>query len=202
MTIYIAGVDEAGRGPLIGSVFAAAVILPVSYNLPNLNDSKKISEKQRDTLTTQIKEQAISFAIAKANVDEIAKLNILHATMLAMSRAVKMLSTPPTRVLIDGNRIPQNLPYPAIAIVGGDKAEPAIMAASILAKTARDAEMYQLSQKYPQYLLHKNKGYGTKDHLNAIEKYGILPEHRKDFAPIKKWISNNNPSLFEDNKFN
>ena len=185
----IAGVDEAGRGPLVGSVFAAAVILPPDFDLPHLNDSKKLTEKRRDILAEQIKEQAIAYAVASANVDEIAKLNILHAAMLAMKRAVLGLNKPPKQVLIDGNRIPPDLPYLAQAVIGGDAIHSSIMAASILAKTARDKEMYDLDAQFPQYGFAKHKGYGTKLHLQAIEKYGILPEHRQDFAPIKKWLA-------------
>ena len=187
-----AGVDEAGRGPLVGSVFAAAVILPEQYDLPHLNDSKKLSEKQRDALAILIKEQAIDYAIASANCEEILQLNILHATMLAMKRAIEMLSVTPDKILIDGNRIPKNLSYPAEAIVGGDAKVPAISAASILAKTARDAQMYALHEQFPQYGFHQHKGYGTKSHLAAIEQYGIIAEHRRDFAPIKRWIEKNN----------
>ena len=124
-------------------------------------------------------------------MEEIFELNILHAAMLAMKRAVMGLKIKPNSVLIDGNRIPDNLPYSARAIVGGDALEANIMAASILAKTARDAQMYELDAKYPEYGFAKHKGYGTKQHLQAIEKYGILPEHRRDFAPIKKWLENN-----------
>ena len=185
----IAGVDEAGRGPLIGSVFAAAVILPPDFDLPYLNDSKKLSEKKRDILAAQIKEQAICFAVAHATVAEIAQLNILHAAMLAMKRAISGLNRQPEKVLIDGNRIPPDLPYLSQAVIDGDTLHPCIMAASILAKTARDAEMYDLDQQFPQYGFAKHKGYGTQLHLQAIEKYGILPEHRQDFAPIKKWLA-------------
>lgn len=187
--MLIAGVDEAGRGPLVGSVFAAAVILPPQIDLPYLNDSKKLTEKRRDILAEQIKEQAISFAIASASVAEIAELNILHAAMLAMKRAVLGLNRQPEKVLIDGNRIPPDLPYTACAVIGGDALHPCIMAASILAKTARDKEMYDLDEQFPQYGFAKHKGYGTKLHLQAIEKHGILLEHRQDFAPIKKWLA-------------
>ncbi|MBR1375937.1 MAG: ribonuclease HII [Cardiobacteriaceae bacterium] len=186
-----AGVDEAGRGPLIADVFAAAVILPKEYNLPHLNDSKKIRENRRNILAEEIKKQAIDYQISSATVEEIFELNILYAAMLAMKRAVMGLKIKPNSVLIDGNRIPDDLPCPARAIVGGDALNANIMAASILAKTARDAQMYELDAKYPEYGFAKHKGYGTKQHLQAIEKYGILPEHRRDFAPIKKWLENN-----------
>lgn len=185
MTALIAGVDEAGRGPLVGSVFAAAVILPKVYDLPELTDSKKVSEPKRNLLAEQIKQQAIAWSIASANVEEIAELNILHATMLAMARAVNSLSTEPSRIFIDGNRVPTQISIPAEAIVKGDSLIPAISAASILAKTARDQEMYLLAKQHPQYGFERHKGYGTAEHLAALKTYGPLPEHRKEFAPIK-----------------
>lgn len=180
-----AGVDEAGRGPLVGSVFAAAVILPPDCDLPGLTDSKKLSEKKRDQLAAQIKEQALAWSVASADVDEIAELNILHATMLAMTRAIHGLATPPQKVLIDGNRIPKNLTIKAEAIVKGDSKILAISAASVLAKTARDAEMYALAERYPQYGFERHKGYGTAAHLAALAEFGILKEHRLGFAPVK-----------------
>ncbi len=184
----IAGVDEAGRGPLVGSVFAAAVILPGHYHLPGLTDSKKLSESKRDELALLIKEQAVGFAIAEANVAEIAQLNILHATMLAMKRAIHALSPEAELALIDGNRIPSELAINARAIVKGDLTEPTISAASILAKTARDAQMHALHQQYPEYGFDKHKGYGTAVHLAALTQYGLLTEHRKDFAPVRKLL--------------
>lgn len=183
--MMIAGVDEAGRGPLVGSVFAAAVILPDHFDLPKLTDSKKLTEKQRDVLAVAIKEQALAYSIAEATTAEILSLNILHATMLAMRRAVEGLSTVPDRVLIDGNRVPPGLMMPAEAIVKGDLKEAAISAASILAKTARDAQMYALDAQYPEYGFGKHKGYGTKQHLEALEAHGIIEAHRIGFAPIK-----------------
>ncbi|MDO5069755.1 MAG: ribonuclease HII [Neisseria zoodegmatis] len=180
-----AGVDEAGRGPLVGSVFAAAVILPPDHNLPGLTDSKKLTEKKRDVLAIQIKEQAVAWCIASANVAEIAELNILHATMLAMTRAVQGLAVKPQKVWIDGNRIPKNLGIAAEAVVKGDSKIIEISAASVLAKTARDAEMYELAERYPQYGFDKHKGYGTAAHLAALAEFGALPEHRQDFAPVK-----------------
>lgn len=184
-----AGVDEAGRGPLVGSVFAAAVILPPDHNLPGLTDSKKLTEKKRDALAIQIKEQAVAWCIASANVAEIAELNILHATMLAMTRAVQGLAVKPQKVWIDGNRIPKNLGVAAEAVVKGDSKIIEISAASVLAKTARDAEMYALAERYPQYGFDKHKGYGTAAHLAALEKFGALPEHRQDFAPVKMLLA-------------
>lgn len=183
-----AGVDEAGRGPLVGSVFAAAVILPPSFCLTGLTDSKKLSEKKRDEFAQYIKQHAIAWHIAHASVQEIAQFNILHATMLAMKRAVQGLSVQPNKVWIDGNRIPTDLGIEAEAVVQGDSKILAISAASVLAKTARDAEMYQLAERYPQYGFEQHKGYGTAAHLRALEQWGVLPEHRQDFAPVKKLL--------------
>ncbi|SUA44042.1 ribonuclease HII [Neisseria zoodegmatis] len=187
--ILTAGVDEAGRGPLVGSVFAAAVILPPDHNLPGLTDSKKLTETKRDALAIQIKEQAVAWCIASANVAEIAELNILQATMLSMTRAIQGLAVKPQKVWIDGNRIPKNLSIAAEAVVKGDSKIIEISAASVLAKTARDAEMYALAERYPQYGFDKHKGYGTAAHLAALEKFGALPEHRQDFAPVKMLLA-------------
>ncbi|WP_274571791.1 ribonuclease HII [Neisseria leonii] len=180
-----AGVDEAGRGPLAGSVFAAAVILPPVYDLPGLTDSKKLSEKKRDTLAVQIKQQAVAWCVAQADVGEIARLNILHATLLAMRRAVAGLGGQAQYAWIDGNRIPPDLGIPAQAVVQGDRTIPAVSAASVLAKTARDAQMYALAERFPQYGFDKHKGYGTAQHLAALRRYGALPEHRCGFAPVR-----------------
>lgn len=188
-TLLCAGVDEAGRGPLAGSVFAAAVILPEHYDLPGLADSKKLSEKKRDALAAQIKAQAVVWSVAEAGVDEIARLNILHAAMLAMRRAVEALAVPPQHILIDGNRIPDGLPAPAEAVVKGDAKIPAISAASILAKTARDAQMYALAARHPQYGFERHKGYGTAEHLAALQCHGALPEHRRSFAPVREILA-------------
>ncbi|XXG93721.1 ribonuclease HII [Neisseria sp. Ec49-e6-T10] len=187
--MQIAGVDEAGRGPLVGSVFAAAVILPGQYDLPFLTDSKKLTEKKRDQLAIMIKEQALDYAIASADVAEIAQLNILHATMLAMKRAILGLKMTVDEVLIDGNRVPAQLPVAARAIVKGDLSEPAISAASILAKTARDAQMYALHEVHPEYGFARHKGYGTAEHLAALQKFGVLAEHRVGFSPIKQMVA-------------
>ena len=184
-----AGVDEAGRGPLVGSVFAAAVILPPTYDLPGLTDSKKLSEKKRDMLAAAIKAQALAWCVASADVAEIAELNILHATMLAMKRAVQGLAVLPQYVRIDGNRVPKDLGVAAEAVVKGDSKIIEISAASVLAKTARDAEMYALAERYPQYGFDKHKGYGTAAHLAALAEYGVLPEHRKDFAPVRALLA-------------
>lgn len=188
-TLLCAGVDEAGRGPLAGSVFAAAVILPEHYDLLGLADSKKLSEKKRDALAAQIKVQAVVWSVAEAGVDEIARLNILHAAMLAMRRAVEALAVPPQHILIDGNRIPDGLPAPAEAVVKGDAKIPAISAASILAKTARDAQMYALAARHPQYGFERHKGYGTAEHLAALQRHGALPEHRRSFAPVREILA-------------
>ena len=166
-----AGVDEAGRGPLVGSVFAAAVILPPDYDLAGLADSKKLSEKKRDALAEEIRRQAAAWCVASADVAEIAELNILHAAMLAMRRAV------------------EGLAVEAEAVVKGDDKIAAISAASILAKTARDAEMYALAERYPQYGFEKHKGYGTAAHLAALKQYGALPEHRAGFAPVRELLA-------------
>lgn len=184
-----AGVDEAGRGPLVGSVFAAAVILPPDYDLAGLADSKKLSEKKRDALAEEIRRQAVAWCVASVDVAEIAELNILHAAMLAMRRAVEGLVVPPQKVWIDGNRVPEGLAVEAEAVVKGDDKIAAISAASILAKTARDAEMYALAERYPQYGFEKHKGYGTAAHLAALKQYGALPEHRAGFAPVRELLA-------------
>ena len=183
--IWQAGVDEAGRGPLVGSVFAAAVVLPEEYDLPGLTDSKKLSERRRDELAVLIKQQALAWCVAAASVEEIDRLNILHATMLAMRRAVHGLERLPEKVWIDGNRVPTDLGCEAEAVVKGDSKIIQISAASVLAKTARDAEMYALAERYPQYGFERHKGYGTAEHLAALQRHGALPEHRRSFAPVR-----------------
>ena len=183
--IWQAGVDEAGRGPLVGSVFAAAVVLPDEYDLPGLTDSKKLSERRRDELAVLIKQQALAWCVAAASVEEIDRLNILHATMLAMRRAVHGLERLPEKVWIDGNRVPPDLGCEAEAVVKGDSKIIQISAASVLAKTARDAEMYALAERYPQYGFEQHKGYGTAEHLAALQRHGALPEHRRSFAPVR-----------------
>lgn len=180
----IAGVDEAGRGPLCGPVYAAAVILDPARPIDGLNDSKKLSEKKRKALAPLIRERALAWAVGIATVEEIDRLNILHATMLAMRRAVEGLAVPPDQVLVDGNRIPPGLTVPARAIVGGDASEAAISAASILAKTGRDHEMMALAALYPQYGIAKHKGYPTAEHLAALRIHGPSPIHRRSFAPV------------------
>lgn len=179
-----AGVDEAGRGPLCGPVYAAAVILDPTRQIDGLNDSKKLSEKKREALAPLIRERALAWAVGVATVEEIDRLNILHAAMLAMRRAVEGLGVPPDEVLIDGNRVPSGLVVPARAIVGGDASEPAISAASILAKTGRDHEMKALALLYPQYGIARHKGYPTREHLAALREHGPSPIHRRSFAPV------------------
>ena len=183
----VCGVDEAGRGPLCGPVMAAAVILDPQRPIPGLNDSKKLSEAARDRLAPLIRERALAWAVAEASVEEIDRLNILHATMLAMQRAVMALPTAPGLVLVDGNRCPA-LPYPARAIVKGDASEPAISAASILAKTARDEAMRVLDAAWPHYGLAAHKGYPTAAHLAALQRHGVADFYRRSFAPVRKLL--------------
>ncbi|UGA38469.1 ribonuclease HII [Chromobacterium haemolyticum] len=193
----VAGVDEAGRGPLAGAVFAAAVILDPAKPIAGLADSKVLSEARRDELALLIKRDALAWCIASASVEEIDKLNILHATtMLAMTRAVQGLQPQATRALIDGNRVPKGLPVPGEAIVKGDAKVAAISAASILAKTARDAELVALDALYPQYGFARHKGYPTAEHLAALERHGALTAHRKSFGPVKAWLARQQGQLF------
>ncbi len=180
----VCGVDEAGRGPLAGPVYAAAVILDPQRPIFGLADSKKLSERKREALAILIRERALSWSIASASVAEIDELNILQATLLAMRRAVESLAPAAQEALIDGNRCPP-LAIPARAIVGGDATEPAISAASILAKTARDAEMCLIHEAYPEYGLDRHKGYDTAAHRAALERHGPAPCHRRSFAPVR-----------------
>ncbi|MGI2103631.1 ribonuclease HII [Shewanella frigidimarina] len=179
----VAGVDEVGRGPLIGDVVTAAVILDPNKPIFGLNDSKKLSEKRRNALYQQIMDNALSVSVGRASPAEIDELNILHATMLAMQRAVAGLSILPERVLVDGNRVP-DFGIASHAIIKGDGLVAAISAASIIAKVTRDAEMDTLDSQYPQYGFAKHKGYPTKAHFEALALYGVLPEHRKSFKPV------------------
>ncbi|OHX10882.1 ribonuclease HII [Chromobacterium sphagni] len=192
----IAGVDEAGRGPLAGAVFAAAVILDPARPIVGLADSKVLSAAKRDELAAWIKRDALAWCIASASVEEIDRLNILQATMLAMTRAVAGLSLAPDQALIDGNRVPKSLPVPGEAIVKGDAKVAEISAASILAKTARDAELVALDALHPQYGFARHKGYPTAEHLAAIERHGVLLEHRKTFGPVKSWLARQQTQLF------
>ena len=180
---WIAGTDEVGRGPLAGEVVAAAVILDPATPIPGLNDSKKLSDKQRQQLVMLIKERALALAIGRSSVLEIDSLNILQASLLAMRRAVEALPLRPQLVYVDGNHLP-DWRYQSKAIVRGDAKIPAIAAASVLAKVTRDREMEELDNLYPGYGLAKHKGYPTKQHLEVMAKLGPSPIHRKSFAPV------------------
>ena len=176
----ICGVDEAGRGPLAGPVCAAAVILPAGLEIPGLNDSKKLSEKQREALFEPIKAAAKAYGIAFATVEEIENLNILNATFLAMNRAISQLSPQPELALIDGNRN-TGITVPSRCVVKGDSRCADIAAASVLAKVSRDRYMLEMAEKYPEYGFDRHKGYGTKLHYEAIRQYGPCPIHRQSF---------------------
>ena len=188
----ICGVDEAGRGPLAGSVYAAAVILDVNNPIAGLADSKKLSEKKRDFLSAEIKQKALAWAIASCSAKEIDEINILQASLLAMKRAIEAMQTQfgavlhakEIRVQVDGNKTPK-ISLPCEAIVKGDSKVQAISAASIMAKVARDAELYELDKIYPQYGFAKHKGYPTTAHLLALQAHGICPQHRLSYAPVK-----------------
>lgn len=185
----IAGVDEAGRGPLAGPVYAAAVILPETGIPEGLNDSKKLTAKRRDALAEEIRRTAVAWCIAQASVEEIDALNILQATFLAMRRACEGLAVRPSQILIDGNRVPAGLVAPAQAIVKGDSKVKAISAASILAKTARDADCDRLHELYPVYGFDQHKGYGTALHIERLRQYGPCLAHRRSFAPVRDMVS-------------
>ncbi len=178
--LHICGVDEAGRGPLCGPVVAAACILPIDCEIEGLNDSKKLSEKKREALFDVITEKAISFSIAQATVEEINELNILEATLLAMRRAIEGLDTKADFALIDGN-VCRDFPLDARSVIHGDAISPSIAAASILAKVTRDRMCLDLDREYPLYGIAKNKGYGSKAHMDALRKYGPAPIHRTKF---------------------
>lgn len=184
----IAGVDEVGRGPLVGAVVTAAVILDPQKPIMGLTDSKKLSEKKRLALAEEIKEKALCWSLGRAEPEEIDSLNILHATMLAMQRAVEGLSITPDFVLVDGNRVP-NLPMPAQAVVKGDALVQEISAASILAKVTRDLEMAELDKQFPEYGFAKHKGYPTALHFEKLSQYGATPFHRKSFAPVARCLN-------------
>ena len=181
----VAGVDEVGRGPLCGAVVTAAVILDPNRPILGLNDSKKLTEARREKLFDEICEKALSWHIARAEVEEIDQLNILHATMLAMQRAVEGLSITPNLAMIDGNRCPV-LTMPSEAVVKGDSKVPAIAAASILAKVSRDREMAAFELQYPGYGIGGHKGYPTSVHLEALERLGPTPIHRRSFGPVRR----------------
>lgn len=181
----VAGVDEVGRGPLVGDVVTAAVILDPNNPIEGLNDSKKLSEKKRLALLPEIKEKALAWSVGRCSPQEIDELNILQATMVAMQRAIAGLSVQPDLALIDGNRCPA-LPMDSQAVVKGDLRVAEISAASIIAKVVRDQEMEELDKQYPQFGFAKHKGYPTKAHFEAIEQHGVISEHRKSFKPVKK----------------
>ncbi|MBH8579614.1 ribonuclease HII [Bisbaumannia pacifica] len=184
----LAGVDEVGRGPLVGAVVAAAVILDPARPIAGLNDSKALSAKRRQSLDDEIRERALAFAVAEASPAEVDELNIYHATHLAMRRAIDALSPAAEYLLVDGNRLPGH-PLPGQAVVKGDARHPAIAAASILAKVARDAQMLALDGRHPDYGFARHKGYPTREHLAALERLGPLPEHRRSFAPVKRQLA-------------
>lgn len=186
------GLDEAGAGPLCGDVYAAAVILDPNQPIVGLNDSKKLSEKKRNTLYQEICDKALDFAIATATVSEIDSINILQARLLAMKRAYLGLTHSVELALVDGNRLP-DLPIDAKAIIKGDGLVEAISAASILAKVARDKSMYELDVIHPEYGFAKHKGYGTEQHMQALQEHGVTPYHRKSFAPVAKLCKPDSP---------
>ena len=184
----IAGVDEAGRGPLAGPVYAAVVVLDPQRPIAGLDDSKKLSPKRREILALAIRERALGFAIASASAAEIDALNILQATFLAMQRAVDGLCFTPAEVWVDGNRAPR-WDLPTRCVVGGDATVDAISAASILAKTARDGHMADLARQYPEYGFDRHAGYPTPAHLEALQRHGPCPEHRRSFAPVARYLA-------------
>lgn len=185
ITRLVAGVDEAGRGPLAGPVVCAAVILDPRRRIDGLGDSKALSEAARENLFPQIRRDALAWHVEFVSPAEIDRLNILQATLTGMARALRALSPGPAHALIDGNRLPKSLPCTAQALVGGDALEPAIMAASILAKVARDRHMLALHASYPRYGFDRHKGYPTPEHLDALRTHGPCPEHRRSFAPVR-----------------
>lgn len=184
----LAGVDEVGRGPLAGDVVAAAVILDPERPIEGLRDSKKLSHTRREVLAEEIREHALAWSVSRATVAEIDDLNILHASMLAMKRAVESLSRQPGYVLVDGNRLPR-WDYPSEPVVKGDDRVPAIAAASILAKVQRDSELIALDAEYPGYGFAAHKGYPTAAHLSALRELGVTPVHRRSFGPVRELLS-------------
>ena len=191
--IQIAGVDEAGRGPLAGPVTVAAVILDPTHPIAGLNDSKQLSERKREALYPLILERALAWRIEFVEADEIDRLNILQATLTGMRRALEGLAIAPQHALIDGNRIPNHLPCPATAIIGGDASEPAISAASILAKVSRDRRMLELHAHYPHYGFDRHKGYPSAAHRAALLTHGPCPEHRRSYAPVRALLQTRGP---------
>ena len=193
MNDCVAGVDEAGRGPLAGPVVAAAVILDPRRPLAGLRDSKRLSALQRERLALEIRASALAWALGWCSAAEIDRLNILHASLLAMRKAVEALPLLPLRLLVDGNQAPP-VSMPVQTLVGGDDLEPAISAASILAKTARDRHMLELHGRYPGYGFDRHKGYPTRDHLAALDQLGATPEHRRSFAPVRRVLGRRSPA--------
>lgn len=185
--LYVAGVDEVGRGPLAGPVVAAAVILDPKHRIDGLADSKKLTEKKRETLSDDIQNKALAWCIARADVEEIDEINILQASLLAMKRAVEGLKVSPSLALIDGNKLP-DLSCEMEAIIKGDSKEACISAASIIAKVARDNEMIEMDKLYPGYGFAQHKGYPTKQHKEAIVRLGVTPIHRTSYAPVQKLL--------------
>jgi len=186
--LLLCGVDEAGRGPLAGPVFAAAVVLAPAQPIIGLTDSKRLSAARREALAEEIRAHALGWAVAEASVEEIDRLNILQASLLAMQRAVAAVGCAYDEVWVDGHRAPA-LAKPVRAIVRGDESVPAISAASILAKVARDAEMLRLHAQWPQYSFDRHKGYGTAAHLTALARHGPAPCHRRSFAPVRRLLA-------------
>ncbi len=185
----VAGVDEAGRGPLAGPVVVAAVILDPARPIAGLADSKALSEARRDALAPLVRARALAWHVEFVGVEEIERINILQATLAGMARALRALHPAPARALVDGNRLPRDLPCPAEALVKGDAREPAIMAASILAKVARDEAMLALEARHPGYGFARHKGYGTPEHLEALHRLGPCPAHRRGFEPVKSLLA-------------
>lgn len=185
--LFIAGVDEVGRGPLAGAVVAAAVILGPDHGIQGLADSKRLTEKRRQQLDIEIRQKALCWAVAEAGVEEIDRLNILQASLLAMQRAIESLALRPGKVLVDGNRCPQTV-YHCEAIISGDATIAEISAASILAKVYRDRQMLELHKLYPDYGFASHKGYPTKLHREALVRFGVLDEHRRSFAPVRECL--------------
>jgi ribonuclease HII len=192
---FVAGVDEAGRGPLAGPVVISAVILDPRRPLHGLADSKVLSEAQRDLLAPMIRESALAFSVVVVDVDEIELLNILGATLIGMTRALAALSIAPTLALIDGNRLPKSTCCPARAVIGGDATEPAISAASIIAKTVRDRLMCDYDSTHPGYGFARHKGYSTPEHIETLTRLGPCAIHRRGFAPVQRLLA---PALFQD----
>ena len=184
----VAGVDEAGRGPLAGCVVAAAVILDARYPIDGLADSKKLTARRREALEAEIKQHARAWAIAEASPREVDEINILQASLLAMKRALLALADKPWQVLVDGNRVPELDGYRLRAVIGGDAFEPCISAASILAKTHRDRQMLDLDREYPEYQFARHKGYPTALHRELLKKHGVSPVHRRSFGPVRELL--------------